>query len=74
MKNNALSLKKAEGKRPKTKHVNTLLALQTCRDTRKGAQTTAATYGKKGLRLRARIHGKNKPAAGESVTGFVNTY
>lgn len=30
--------------------------------------------GKKGLRLRARIHGKNKSAAGESVTGFVNTY
>lgn len=35
---------------------------------------TAATRGGKGLRLRARINGKNKPAAGESVTGFVNTY
>lgn len=53
-----------------------MFALPTCRATRKGAQATAAKKqkGKKGLRLRARIHGKNKPATGESVTGFVNTY
>ena len=73
--NNILSLQKKRKKNALRQNKgNTLLALQTCRATRKGTQTTAATYGKKGLRLRARIHGKNKPATGESVTGFVNTY
>lgn len=47
-----------------------MLALQTCRATRKGAQATAATRGGKGLRLRARIYDKNKTRRGGIRDGF----
>ena len=64
VKNNALSLKKAEGKRPKTKHVDTLLALPTCRATRKGAQTTAAKKAKKACGFAPAFTAKTSPPRG----------